>query len=426
MSRKSEIIAAIDIGTSKIVALAGRKDANGKVEIVGRGEVESKGIRRGMIFNLKEAAESIENLMEKILSGIDGSISKVFAGISGQHIHTIPGYGAKEIDNEEGIITDSDVKELFQQARTIELNSDEAIYKAVPQIFQVDNDDQVRNPIGVKGQQLSATFKLLVGSASYKNSLEQCMGNAGWPVHRTFINPTATSDVVLSDDEKEAGVVLVDMGAGTTSISVYYDGVLRHVSVIPFGGHVVNHDIKEGCTILARQAEALKVQYGSAFGDFAPEDKVVTIPGIQGWAPKEISFKSLAYIIQARMEEIIDSLFFQIEKSEYFDRLGAGIVMTGGGASMKGLQQLIKYKTGMDVRIGIPAAHFFSQGEGLLESPAYAAAFGLLIKGLKYAEKGEELTVKKKREKKSTGVLLEEVKHKLTLFFAEDQDAEFN
>ena len=197
-----------------------------------------------------------------------------------------------------------------------------------------------------------------------------------------ILEPLASSKSVLTEEEKEAGVVLVDIGGGTTDVAVFYDGIIRHTAVIPFGGNVVTSDIKEGCSVLYKQAESLKVQFGSAIGDSAREDMVVTIPGVAGWEPKEISFKSLAYIIQARMEEIIDYILFQIESSGCYDKLGAGIVLTGGGSLLKDLPQLMKYRTGLDVRMGLPDRFVEGDLPEMAHLPNYSTSIGLVISAM--------------------------------------------
>ncbi len=242
-----------------------------------------------------------------------------------------------------------------------------------------------------------------------------------------MIDPLASSEALLSEDEKEAGVILLDIGGGTTKIAVYLDGVMCYSSLIPFGGNVVTHDIKEGCSIPLRQAESLKVQFGQAIGEFAPEDKVVTIPGISGWEPKEISFQSLAYIIQARMEDIIEAFFFQVEKTGYLDKIGAGIVLTGGCAFMPNLNQLIKFKTGLDVRIGTPQLNLDNNWKKL-NDPRYATVLGLLLTGID--ETSSQVTKKKKKPKSSQPGIISKMKEgvvrQVTLFFEEEQDTEMH
>jgi len=263
----------------------------------------------------------------------------------------------------------------------------------------VDNETGVKNPVGMFGKRLEANFHIVIGQISSARNIEKCINRVGLDVKQLVLEPLASSAAVLTDDEKEAGVALVDIGGGTTDVAVYYDEVIRHTAVIPFGGNVITRDIKEGCAILQRQAESLKVQFGSALGDLAQEDKVVTIPGISGREPKEISFRSLAYIIQSRMEEIIDAVSFEIENSGYMDKLSAGIVLTGGGSMLKHLNQLVKFKTGMDVRLGFPGEMMAADSADEINQPMFSTSVGLLLKGLEYyKEKKEEMKIQKPLE----------------------------
>jgi cell division protein FtsA len=273
---------------------------------------------------------------------------------------------------------------LIQSAHNIHIDVGEEIIHVLPQSYIVDNETGVKNPVGMTGKRLEANFHVVIGQVASTRNLEKCVNRVGLTIHDLILEPLASAEAVLTDDEKEAGVALVDIGGGTTDVAVYYDGIIRHTAVIPFGGYVVTRDIKEGCAILERQAELLKVEYGSALGDIAPEEKVVTIPGIAGREPKEISFKSLAYIIQSRVEEIIDAVCFEIENSECMDKLSAGIVLTGGGAMLRHLPQLVKYRTGFDVRIGLPNEYLVGDTDDELIQPMYSTAVGLLLKGYDY------------------------------------------
>jgi len=268
----------------------------------------------------------------------------------------------------------------------IHIDIGEEIIHVIPQNFIVDNETGVKSPIGMCGRRLEANFHIVIGQVAAAKNIEKCIRKANLIVKDMILEPLASSDAVLTDDEKEAGVVLVDIGGGTTDVAVYYDNIIRHTAVIPFGGNVVTKDIKEGCAILQRHAEQLKIQYGSALGDIAPEDKVVSIPGISGREPKEISFKSLAYIIQSRMEEIIDAVNFEIQNSGYADKLAAGVVITGGGAMLKHLPQLMKFKTAMDVRIGLPNEHLAGSAKNEINQPMYATSVGLIMRGFEYLE----------------------------------------
>ena len=268
----------------------------------------------------------------------------------------------------------------------IHIDIGEEIIHVLPQNFIVDNEAGVKNPIGMCGRRLEANFHIVIGQVAAAKNIEKCIRKANLSVKDMILEPLASSDAVLTDDEKEAGVVLVDIGGGTTDVAVYYDNIIRHTAVIPFGGNVVTKDIKEGCAILQRHAEQLKLQYGSALGDIAPEDKVVSIPGISGRDPKEISFKSLAYIIQSRMEEIIDAVNFEIQNSGYADKLAAGVVITGGGAMLKHLPQLMKFKTAMDVRIGYPNEHLAGTARNEINQPMYATSVGLIMRGFEFLD----------------------------------------
>ncbi|MCL3782416.1 cell division protein FtsA [Prolixibacteraceae bacterium JC049] len=399
MSLNSEIIAAVDIGTATISAFVGRLNADKKIELIAFSEVPSSGIKRGMILNQEEAVKSIRDVMAQAVRGVDVQIHKVFVGMNGQHIHTISTEGNKQFD-EPRVVTNEDVKELELQAARVAMRSGECVYRLIPQEFKVDQEDEILNPVGISGRQVSGAYKILVGSEMYKETLNNCMNRAGWPVHRWFLSSVATADVTLTADEKEAGVVLVDMGAGSTSVSVYYEGVLRYESVIPFGGDVVTKDIKQGCSVLQRHAEMLKVQCGSALSSEAEDDQVVTIPAMEGWDSKEISVKMLASIIEARMEELIDSIAYQIEKSGYWDRLGAGIVLTGGAAQLKNVLALLKFRTGINARLGLPRVVIANKNDKKLVVPSNASGLGILQKGLELADADVEVVKPEKKKKK--------------------------
>jgi cell division protein FtsA len=287
----------------------------------------------------------------------------------------------------------------------------EEIIHVLPQNYIVDSETGVKNPVGMSGRRLEANFHIVIGQIASAKNIEKCINRVGLKVNQLILEPLASSSAVLTDDEKEAGVALVDIGGGTTDVAVFYDDSIRHTAVIPFGGNVVTKDIKEGCKILHRQAEALKTQFGSALGDLAPDDKVVTIPGINGREPKEISFKNLAYIIQMRMEEIIDAVMFEIENSGCMDKLSAGVVLTGGGALLKHLSQLVRFHTGMDVRIGYPIEYLACDPAAEINKPQYATSVGLLLRGwdhFKKFEKGEVDMVENEFEEEDMLVEAEE------------------
>lgn len=397
-----EYIAAIDIGTTKIVAIIGRKNEKGKLEILGMDKTPSKGVKRGVVLNIEETVSAIRTTVEEVQRKSGITFSDVFVGIAGQHIKSIRNRSYISRESSEDEISKQDVIRLIQDGYNIPIDVGEEIIHVLPQNFIVDNEVGIKNPIGMSGRRLEANFHIVIGQIASARNIERCIQKVGLSVSDLILEPLASSAAVLTDDEKEAGVALVDIGGGTTDVAVYYDDIIRHTAVIPFGGNVITNDIKEGCCILQRQAEALKMQFGSALGEIAQEDKIITIPGISGRDPKEISYKSLAYIIQARMEEIIDAVVYEIESSDYFDKLSAGIVITGGGALLKHLPQLVRFKTGLDVRIGYPTEHLAGDKAQEVNHPMFATSVGLLLKGFEYHEnnltKKEEPKQKKQQQ----------------------------
>lgn len=438
MSQKEDFVAAIDIGTTKIVAIVGKRKENGKIEILGISKTASKGVKRGVVLNIEEAVNSIQKTVEDVQFTIGKQISDVYVGIAGQHIKSIKNRGYINRDSYDDEITKEDINALIQDMYKIPIDVGEEIIHVLPQNYIVDNETGVKNPVGMSGKRVEANFHIVIGQISSAKNIGKCINKAGLQLNQLVLEPLASSEAVLTDDEKEAGVALVDIGGGTTDIAVYYDDIIRHTAVIPFGGDVVTKDIKEGCSILQRQAELLKIQYGSALGDLAKEEEVVSIPGISGREPKEISFKSLAYIIQSRMEEIFDAVIYEIENSGYFERLSAGIVITGGGALLKHLPALVKFKTGMDVRIGYPTEHLASDAMEEVNHPMFSTSVGLVLKGFEQNDKKkvtakveepeiklEENTEEEIKEDKKEGKsgFMSKIKNVFTEIFDED-DAE--
>ncbi|MBN2519339.1 MAG: cell division protein FtsA [Bacteroidales bacterium] len=434
MVKNDKIIAAIDIGTTKIVAIVGKLNENSKLEILGMAKTVSKGVKRGVVLNIEETVNAISSIVNEVQSKTEIKFSDVFVGIAGQHIKSIRNSGYINRDSYEHDIKQDDIDALINDMFKIPIDVGEEIIHVLPQNYTVDNETGVKNPIGMSGKRLEANFHIVIGQVAFAKNIEKCINRAGLTINELILEPLASSAAVLTEDEKEAGVALVDVGGGTTDIAVYYDNIIRHTAVIPFGGNVITNDIKEGCSILHRQAEALKTQYGSALGDIAAENKVVTIPGISGREPKEISFKSLAYIIQSRMEEIIDAVTFEIENSGYLDKLSAGIVITGGGSLLKHLPQLVKYRTGKDVRIGFPNEYLSGEYDESINHPMYSTSIGLILKGFEYMEqkikevkelpKDQNNETDNKKEKKKNG-LFDGVKKILSEIF-EENDAKLN
>jgi len=433
MAQKDQLIAAIDIGTTKIVAIVGKMNENRKLEVIGMSKTTSKGVKRGVVLNIEETVNSIQTTVEEIRNKTGLNFSEVFVGIAGQHIRSIRNRTYLNRASFDDEITEEDISKLVNDMYNSQIEAGEEIIHVLPQSFIVDNEAGVKNPIGMSGKRLEGNFHIVIGQISSARNMEKCINRVGMAVKEMILEPLASSEAVLTEDEKEAGVALIDIGGGTTDLAVYYDNVIYHTAVIPFGGNVVTRDIKEGCSILGRQAEQLKIQFGSALGDLAQEDKVVTIPGISGREPKEISFRSLAYIIQSRMEEILDHVIYEIETSGVADKLSAGIVLTGGGALLRHLPQLVRFKTGYDVRVGYPNEHLAAEGLEEVNQPMYSTSIGLLLKGHESMQKVREgkMEVKieapvsdnKEQPTKSRPKFFISIKEKLGEIFEEDDSS---
>ena len=269
----------------------------------------------------------------------------------------------------------------------------EAIITVLPQEYIIDNEQGIKDPIGMLGRRLEANFHIITGQIGASMNITKCVEKAGLEVKEIILEPIASADAVLSDEEKEAGIVLVDIGGGTTDVAIFHEGIIRHTAVIPFGGNVITEDIKEGCTIMRRQAEMLKTKFGSALASESQENEIVCIPGLRGRDPKEITVRNLASIIQARMEEIIELVHYEIINSGYQKELIGGNVVTGGGEQLKHITQLFEYITGMDTRVGYPTEHLANNNHiENLTSPMYATGIGLVLKGFEALEKNYSTT----------------------------------
>jgi len=379
MSRKEQIISAIDIGTTKIVAIICRMNEQGKYDVLGMGHSPSNGVKRGVVIHIEDTVSAISTARAEAEQQAGIKMREVYVGIAGQHIKSMKNRNRKYIEGEE--IREEDVLYLTDQMRKTPVDPGEQILHVIPQSYIVDQEEDVTRPVGMSGQVLEANFHLVIGKIASAKNIIKCVNRVDLEVKQLLLEPLASSAAVLTDDEREAGVALVDIGGGTTDVAIFHNKVVRHTAVIPFGGNVITNDIKEGCSILLRHAEALKTQFGSAMGDTAPAEKVVTIPGISGRESREISFKNLAYIIQARMDEILDAVMFEIENSGFQEKLSAGIVVTGGGSLLRDLPQMIKFKTGYDTRLGYPNKLLVPEIDEKINQPMFATSVGLAIKG---------------------------------------------
>ena len=420
----SEIIVGLDIGTTKIVAIVGRKNENGKLEILGMGRSESIGVSRGVVSNIDKTVQSIKDAVAdaETKSGVD--IKVVNVGIAGQHIKSLQHRGIKVRNNTEDEINQNDINALIEDMYKLVMLPGEEIIHVLPQEYIIDNEQGIKDPIGMAGVRLEANFHIITGQIAAAKNIYKCVHKAGLEVNDLILEPLASSEAVLSAEEKEAGVALVDIGGGTTDIAIFQDGIIRHTAVIPFGGNAITEDIKEGCGIIKNQAELLKLKFGSALATESKENEIVSIPGLRGRDPKEISLKTLAQIIQARMEEIIENIYYEIKNSGYENKLICGIVITGGGAQLKHISQLIEYVTGMDTRIGYPNEHLAKGNSEEMTSPMFATGVGLVLKGfntmehIKSTDTGEVVS----HSKKSKGGFFEKILKVGEKFFDDNEN----
>lgn len=383
----SEIVVGLDIGTTKIACLVGRKNENGKIEIIGMGKSESVGVTRGVVSNIEKTVSSIRAAVEQAEQKSGVEIKVVNVGIAGQHIKSLQHRGMITRRSHEDEIAQNDIDTLVQDMYKLVMMPGEEIIHVLPQEYIVDREQGIKDPIGMAGVQLEANFHIITGQISAAKNIYRCVEKAGLQVADIILEPLASADSVLSHEEKEAGVALVDIGGGTTDIAIFQDGIIRHTAVIPFGGNVITEDIKEGSTIIKRQAELLKMKFGSALASESQENEIVCIPGLRGREPKEISVKNLAHIIQARMEEIIEHVHYEIRNSGYDKKLIAGVVVTGGGSLLKHMPQLFEYVTGMSTRIGYPNEHISMGNKENITSPQFATGIGLVMKGFEKQQK---------------------------------------
>ena len=417
----SGIIVGLDIGTTKIAAIVGRRNEYGKVEIMGIGRSESLGVMRGMVANIEKTVASIKEAIAEAESRSGVEIKDVHVGIAGQHIKSMQHRGMITRTSLQEEISRKDIEAIVKDMYKLAMPPGEEIIHVIPQEFIVDNEQGIKDPIGMSGIRLEANCHIITGLITAANNIQKCVNKAGLHTVDLILEPLASAEAVLTEEEKEAGVVLVDIGGGTTDIAIFQDGIIRHTAVIPFGGNVITEDIKGGCSIIRNQAELLKVKFGSALSKQMKDNEIVSIPGLRGREPKEISVKNLASIIQARMEEIIESVYYEIKSSGFEKKLIAGIVITGGGSQLKHVTQLVEYVTGMDTRIGYPNEHL-GKGMDEVKSPMYATGVGLVIKGLQELEQNMQYataTPERKENAKVKGPWFDIFKKQL---FGDDRD----
>ena len=382
---KKELYIGLDIGTTKIVAMIGVINEYDKLKIIGVGKSKSLGVHRGVVNNISQTIQSIQSAINEAENNSNEKIDKVIVGIAGQHIRILQHSDYITRENSDEVIDIQDIEKVINQVYKLVMMPGEEIIHVLPQEFKIDGQSEIKEPVGMFGGRLEANFHVVVGQVSSIKNIARCVKSSGIDFDGITLEPLASADAVLSREEKEAGVALIDIGGGTTALAIFKDGIIRHTSVIPFGGNIITDDIKEGCSIIEKQAELLKIKFGSAWPGENKDNEIVSIPGLRGRDPKEISLKNLSKIIHARVVEIIEQVYMEIKNYGHEDqkkKLIAGVVLTGGGSQLKHLKQLVEYVTGMDTRIGLPNEHLAGNNSIEISNPTFATAVGLVMNSM--------------------------------------------
>jgi len=382
-SNEAPIIVGLDIGTTKIAAIAGRKDEHGKLQILGFGRADSNGVQHGQVLNIDQTIRAIHIAMQMCLeSNHELEISEVYVGIAGHHIKSLQTRGDMVRQDPDNEIQAWEIEQLIQNQRKTFIPAGDQIIDVIPQDFNVDNIQNIKEPIGYNGVKVGANFHIITGDRNAIRNINRAVEKSGLKTKDLVLQPLASAGAVMSDIDMEAGVAILDIGGGTSDLAVFYEGILKHTAVIPFGGENITNDIRMGLGVLKQQAEAMKVQFGSALANEAKANAYITIPGLRGMPAKEISVRNLSQIIQARMEEILDFVHYHLKQIGLDNKaLNGGIILTGGGSQLKHLIQLTEYITGLNARIGLPIEHLSPDLIDELKKPMYSTCLGLILKG---------------------------------------------
>ncbi|GFR66840.1 cell division protein FtsA [Elysia marginata] len=380
--KQRSISVGLDIGTTKTATIIGRENEYGKLDILGLGVAKSKGVHRGVVSNQVQTIQSIKKAVEQSERLSGHTIKDITVGIAGQHIRSLQHNDYVTISNSEGVIRAEDVNRLKAQAYKLKMRAGEEIIHALPQDYTIDDQTEIKDPVGMYGNRLEANFHIVAGQISSIRNIAICVQKAGLNLKAITLEPLASADSVLMKEEKEAGVTLVDIGGGTTDLAIFKGGILRHTAVIPYGGDIITKAIEEGCSLINATAEELKIKYGSAWPGMIGSNEIVSVRGLKGRPRKEISLRFLSGMIYATVEKIfkiVDNEIKNYGSSNQNRKLIAGIVLTGGGSQLKHLKQLVEYICGIDVRIGRPTEHLAGDSDEATCSPKFATGIGLAM-----------------------------------------------
>jgi cell division protein FtsA len=374
------VFVGLDIGTTKIACIISEQDANGELKIVGVGVSPSDGLRKGVVVNIDKTVRSIQKAVEEaeLMAGVD--VDAVWVGIAGDHIRAINSRGVVAISRENNEISELDVIRAIDAAKAVSIPMDREILHVIPQEFVVDDQKGIKDPIGMCGVRLETQVHIITGAVTSAQNIYKSVDKAGLKVIDLVLEPLASCYAVLEKDEKELGVALVDMGGGTTDIAIYFDESIRHTAVVGLGGKNVTSDIAIGIRTPIERAEEIKKQYGCAYSPLVKGTEYISVPGVGGREQREVSKAVLSSIIEPRLEEILSLALREIKRTEYADMLGAGVVLTGGGSLMDGIQELSEKVFEMPVKLGIPTG--FGGLTEAAKSPVHATGVGLCMYGM--------------------------------------------
>lgn len=379
------IVVGLDIGTTKVCAIVAGTDEHGRMNILGVGRAPSDGITRGVVTHIDRTMNSIMAAITEAESSSGVKVRSVIVGIAGDHIQSFQSRGVIGISGPDHEVTQADIDRLIEDTKRVALPSDRKIIHVIPQEFIIDGQDGIYDPVGMSGVRMEANVHIITGLVSAAQNIYKCVQRAGLEVNDMVLEPLASSYAVLDEEEKEVGIALIDVGGGTTDLAVFEERTIRHTAVIGIAGKKVTDDIRKGLGVLNDQAERLKREHGTAFVSSVINNEPIVLPGVGGRAPLEIDSRLLAQIIQPRMEEIFEIAALEIKRSGYARHLSGGVVLTGGGALVKGAAELAREVLDMPVKIGIPTG--FSGGlVREISNPAYATAVGLVYYGMKHQE----------------------------------------
>lgn len=394
-----KIIVGLDIGTTKVCAIVGRLNEYGKIDILGMGRADSQGgVMRGVVSNIDKTVSAIKEAVAEASDKANVDIQAVNVGIAGAHINSLQHRGMIMRNDSETEVNQDDLDKLEADMFKLVVQPGDKILHVLPQDYSVDDEPGIIDPIGMAGIKLEGNFHIITGQITAAKNIVKCVEKSGLRMKDLILEPLASSEAVLSPEELEAGVVLVDIGGGTTDVAIFHENIIRHTAIIPYGGNIITEDIKTAFNIMKNHAEILKQKLGSALASACADNEIVSIPGIRGREAREISVKNIAKVIQARVSEILDLVYYEIKASGMENKLAGGIVLTGGGSQLRHISQLAEFATGLDARIGYPNEHLSKGMVEEVKSPIYATAVGLVLKGIQ--TESEEFTSVKKDEKK--------------------------